>query len=408
MQIFSLFFKTVRNHLPVLAIYTIAFLAISVLMTSSMKTDEESRFQAEKLNISVADEDHSAASEALTEYLSRRHHVTETTADSEQNYDDLFYRYVDYILTIPAGFQTTLVSGTASGSLVTGQALPSSAGAVFVDSQISGFISAVKMRLAAGGSVENAVSTALEDAAALPGVQTLSSDNAGAAEGETLPIWYYFRYLPYVLINLLVLGLGTVLAGVKDAGFQIRLQVSPVKPAAFRMRLYLAGIVYALFIWAVFFAASQALYGGESSGKALLLAGLNTLTFTLVSLSIAVFASSLAGGSRRSRTATLNMFSNTISLAMSFFCGIFVPLEFLGKGVKTLAHFLPAYWYVRLNNALSANDAALTGSMVSFASKCILIQLAFTAGFLIAGAVLEKKKSPGGYHRSSERGCHSR
>ena len=44
---------------------------------------------------------------------------------------------------------------------------------------------------------------------------------------------------------------------------------------------------------------------------------------------------------------------------MSFLCGVFVPLDIMGKGVKTVAHFLPVYWYEISNNLLN-NSAVLT------------------------------------------------
>ena len=394
MQVFSYFLKTVRNHLPVLSIYAVAFLAISIYLTSTLKSGEETMFQAASLTIGVKDEDDSEASLALVKFLEQRHHVTPVSADPEKNYDDLFYRYVDYILTIPKGFEAQLMSSPGSGSLLSGQALPSSSGAVFVDSQISEFLTALKMQLASGGDITAAVGGTQKIFAGLPGVQTLKV--AADASSGTLPIWYFFRYLPYVLINLMVLGLGTVLAGVKEEGFMTRLHVSPLRPGAFRLRMISAGVLYALLVWGIFFAASQILYPGQISGRAFFCSAANTLAFTLVSLSIAVFASSLARGSRRSRTAVINMFSNTFSLAMSFFCGVFVPLEYLGDGVKKVAHFLPAYWYVRLNSALEeGSSAALSGGIMSFVFRCIFLQLVFAALFLILAVFTDRRQAAG-------------
>ena len=90
------------------------------------------------------------------------------------------------------------------------------------------------------------------------------------------------------------------------------------------------------------------------------------------------------------------MFSNTFSLAMSFFCGVFVPLEYLGDGVKKVAHFLPAYWYVRLNSALEeGSSAALSGGIMSFVFRCIFLQLVFAALFLILAVFTDRRQAAG-------------
>lgn len=371
----------------VLSIYVVAFLVISVYLTASLRSSEEDMFRSTALNVGVIDQDRSDASRALTGFLAARHKVIPMEADPEKNNDDLFYRYADYILTIPEGFEEKLAAA-GGDRLLYGQALPSSSASVFLDSQIDEYLRAVTLRLSLGKDLNTAMKSASEAINDLPKVKTLKEKETGK-EATTQPVWYYFRYLPYILINVLVLGVGAVLTALHDDDFERRVRISSIRMNVFRRHIVEASIVYALIVWAIFFAFSQITYPGEISGRPLLLSALNTGIFTLVSLSVAVFASAIARGPKRSRTNILNMISNTLSLAMSFFCGIFIPLEFLGKGVKTVAHFLPAFWYIELNTALSG----AAPPPPTFAAKCILLQLAFAALFFALASLLSRRKT---------------
>lgn len=413
MRVFKLFFITVRNNLPVLAIYLVAFLAISVVQTNSLSSGESDMFQATSLNVGIIDKDRSDASRALTDFLSGRHNVRDVADDPEKNYDDLFYRYEDYILTIPEGFEEELAK-QAGKAILGGQALPSSSASIFINTQIDEYLGAVTLRLSLGKDMKAALKGAADALAGLPRVKTLDMSRSGASpetesSGQTEdgrasdaevvssddPVWYYFRYLPYILINLLILGIGAVLTALKDEEFERRVRISSMNMKVYRRQIVLACSVYGALVWAIFFAFGQLLYPGQMSGGQLLFSALNSLVFTFVSLSIAVLASSLTRGSKRAKASILNMVSNTVSLAMSFFCGIFIPLQYLGKGVKTVAHFLPAFWYIELNQAISSKtaDFAKSGLSASFVSKCLLLQLLFSGVFLLIAGIIERRRS---------------
>ena len=41
---------------------------------------------------------------------------------------------------------------------------------------------------------------------------------------------------------------------------------------------------------------------------------------------------------------------------MSFLCGIFVPQNLLSDGVLAVGKFLPAYWYIVINDMLALSE----------------------------------------------------
>ena len=75
---------------------------------------------------------------------------------------------------------------------------------------------------------------------------------------------------------------------------------------------------------------------------------------------------------------------------MSFLCGVFVPLDIMGKGVKTVAHFLPVYWYEISNNLLN-NSAVLTQAQRQLLYRSYGIQLLFAAAIFCIALVVSKR-----------------
>ena len=86
----------------------------------------------------------------------------------------------------------------------------------------------------------------------------------------------------------------------------------------------------------------------------------------------------------------LNMVANVIGLGMSFLCGIFVPQWYLGDAVISASRFLPAYWYVRINNMLSGfSDEAL--SMDTY-RMCIGVEVLFLAAIFAVYLAINRQR----------------
>ena len=81
-----------------------------------------------------------------------------------------------------------------------------------------------------------------------------------------------------------------------------------------------------------------------------------------------------------------------LTLGMSFLCGVFVSLEILGKGVRTVAHFLPVYWY-EVNNNLIAGNRTLSSSQMTELCQGLIIQLLFAAALLGTALVFRRNQA---------------
>ena len=102
MQVFKAFLKVLRKRLPIAMIWIVVFLVISIVV-SNTQTDEKT-FSNTQLDVCVWDEDQTAASMALKDWIGSKHHLISVQQDPDQMLDALYYEQADYILTIQKGY----------------------------------------------------------------------------------------------------------------------------------------------------------------------------------------------------------------------------------------------------------------------------------------------------------------
>ena len=124
------------------------------------------------------------------------------------------------------------------------------------------------------------------------------------------------------------------------------------------------------------------LNGGMFTGRAWY-AVLNSFIFTAVIGAIALLICEFSPSDM-----VVKLLNQVIGLGMCFTSGVFIPQSLLSDKVITAARFLPAFWYVKVNNMLSGADA-YDGKDVA---QCMLIEVGFAVTFLLAALVVHRFK----------------
>ncbi len=73
---------------------------------------------------------------------------------------------------------------------------------------------------------------------------------------------------------------------------------------------------------------------------------INSLVLTICATTIAFLIGNLV-----SNKGTINGIVNVVALGSSFLCGAFVPMEWLPDSVLKIAHTLPTFYNIRINEA---------------------------------------------------------
>ena len=378
MQVFKTFFKVLKKKKTALIVYSVIFLVISFALASS--SDTKDNFKESKLNIMVIDEDGSAASKALTEVIGKKHEIKEKTDSVDEMAEKLYWDTVDYVLVIKSGYENNLTSGS-SDALFGEYHVRENYSTAYMTTVLGQYVKTARAYLAAGKTIDEALSATAD---------TLSKDTETAYRteeddsSEDYPKTFssYFRYMPYILLAVLMSVLGAVLTSMNRKDVRYRTECSGTRPRGITMQIFGASAVMVIGVWLFYMIAGMILYGGIYRGI-VWLAVLNSLVFTVVSAAIAVFISSLGLEENIFTAITI-----VVSLGMSFLCGIFVPLSVLGDSVAAAGRFLPGYWYTLANNMLCGDDP-FDGAKYA---GCLGIQLGFAAALILLTLVVRRSK----------------
>lgn len=378
MQVFKVFFKVLKKKLGIALIFIAVFMPISVNMTKSESAD--TRFEESSMNLVIFDEDNTPESQALTEYLGRNNKIKTMEKDDDKLMDALFYWSVDYCFTINKGYAENLAKGETD-KLFTAKVLGKE---TYVDalmgSKLNGYVSAVDTYMAAGCTLDEAIEKTGEVLSRETEVRVIRPDNGEADYPRNFSD--YYRFMPYILISVILSALAPVLLAMNRTEIRCRTNCSCVNTVSYTMQILAASCIFVVGIWLIFTIAGMVMYGGIYTGKAWI-AVVNSLIFSLVSAGVAVFVSTLTNSEN-----VITLITTILGLGMSFLCGIFVLQSLLSKTVLAAARFLPAYWYIRINDMLSGRTLYNSSDI----TKCLLIELAFAAVFGILAMLITKLK----------------
>lgn len=391
MQVFKTYFRIAKKQLHGALIYIVIFAAIMFMMSSFSSEEASTRFQSSSLYITVIDEDQTEASEALISYLESIHNIVELPDDTQETlFDSLYYGKISYVLTIPSGYSGRL-SDLNTEELITGSKLNNSARGYFIDQQISEYLNNVTLYLSGGYTLTEALTKTAAAFEGEPEVDLIDFDTKTETAVNSMMV-YFFQFFPYIFLSVLILGMCPILIVFHQKELRCRIQCSSLSQRSKNLQLTMGCIVYTFLLWLLFMLAALVFYGPSDllSHQGLLLIG-NSAAFLPVGVAITLLLGTLISSNNKNNTTNvLNMVANVIGLGMSFLCGIFVPQYLLGDAVLAIAHFLPAYWYVRNSNMIGG----FSGEAMSYSTYWtgIGIQLLFFAALFAIYLVAARQK----------------
>lgn len=362
--------------------YLAIFSGITLMFQKMNQQDPIGNYQAESVRIAVVDEDGGSMACGLKEYLGQFHEVSLAEHDKAKLQEDLFYRDVEYIVWIPERFFETCI---AEGEALAVTKVPGSYTAFYVDQQINSFLNDARTCYAAGFTQE-------ETARSLERLEPVRVEllDTGSVSGRTSNYRFYFQYIPYLFLSILCYVMGNVLVAFRRGDLPKRMRACAVSARRQNLEGLLAAATLGLGLWAVSTTGAFARYWqilSECGGAGYFL--MNTLLMMAVALTISYLVGILVHG--KNAVNTLNGVVNVIALGMCFLCGVFVPLEWMNKGVKTVAQFLPVYWYEEVNGRL-VEFGNVTGEAKQAVLQGLGMQLAFVVALVCVTMAVSKRK----------------
>jgi ABC-2 type transport system permease protein len=355
------------------------------MISSSIKV-ENTQFETSKVNTMVVNKDgDNEFIDGFLNYLGQYANFVEAKDSDEANKDALFYREVDYVLTIPEGFTESFTTGGKAELMK--EAVPDSIGAMSVDTAINNYLNMAKVYLDYSQGITYAdlnkfVADNLQEQTKVT-INVKERDSVTFSNGFNMN---YYNYLGYILISSFITGVSLVMFSFHGLDIRRRHTASPLSSRNMNLQLILANLIYVFSFLLVFMIAGFILNRDRMVNQNTIMTWLNAIVFTITALSI----SYLVGIVVKSRKA-VNAIATALSLSLAFLSGIFVPQQYLGKAVLKAASFTPTFWYVKANNAIQG-ITSMRWSEISGIMGYMAIQLGFAAAIFSIALVVSKRK----------------
>ncbi|MBU3191815.1 ABC transporter permease [Clostridium bowmanii] len=383
MQVFKVYFKIIKANMGQMFIYLIVFLSISLLYSLSSTTKTEESFSQTKADVAFInlDEDTSLLT-GFKKYLSKNANFIDIENKPEKLQDALFFRDVDYIVTVPKGFTKDFLLGEPIELQKT--VVPNSTTRMYVDMAINKYFNTARVYVnnTPAITVENLVKEVSKGASLETSVQLKSfgvkKQNNGFAVAS-------FNYLAYALFSVLILGVSSISMVFNNKNLNRRNLCSPLKNRSYNLQLIMGNLVFALATYGVMAGFGFILNRDHMMSYNGLLLCINALVFTVAALSI----SYLVGLLIKNRNAQ-SAIANVLALGFSFISGVFVPQEFLSDKAIAIASFTPTYWYVKANNIIGTLSNFSFDNLLPIFTY-MLIELGFAIAIFSVALVVSKQ-----------------
>lgn len=378
MTVYRGFLAITRRNIHMMILYLIIFLSIAVSVQKAAGGNK-SEFEQVSLNIAVIDQDGGELARGLADYLSQYHTLVDLPDDPSIIQDRIFYREVYYVVTIPEDFEKRCLHGDEMLPITK---VPGSSSGFYVDQQINTFMNDVRIMESSGFPLSDAVDSVIMHSASKAEVTLIDKNGFG---GDQPLHAFMFQYMSYILLSILCYSMSYIMIAFRNQDVKRRMLCSAVPARSQNLQIVLGYATVGLFVYGICTLIPFLMYGKTFiNDPNLFYYLLNSFLMTLVALSLSFLIGTLVNSED-----VVSAVVNVVSLGMSFLCGVFVDLEILGKGVRTFAKFLPAYWYEIANNLLANNSSPSPAQQISLYT-CYGLQLLFAAAILGVALVISR------------------
>lgn len=373
MQVYKAYFKIIKKNIGQLSIYLIIFLLFAIIFGKVSTSPKDTDFESTKVNISIINKDeNSKLISGLTDYLKENANIVDVGTSKEDLQDALFFREAEYIITIPKGFTKEILKGNKDINIEK-TVIPNSTSEIYMDNLINRYLNTVKMYTSTIDNISQAklVSNVNKDLSHTTDVKIKTYDNDYSNNASCAN---YYNFFAYSMFAVLILGISLVMISFNNKDLKRRNLASSLSMKNMNIQIVFANITYAVVVWFVMIIASFIMFKNYMFTINGLLSLLNSFVFTLAALSISILISNLVT-SRNALSAVVNV----IALGSCFISGVFVPQQYLGDTVLSIAKFNPTYWYVKAND-----DIAILVNYSNENMRPIFMSMIIVLGFALA------------------------
>ena len=382
MSVFNAILKSTKACIVSIIVYFSVFVLFGNISAKATASTKDTMFEDSVVTVAITDNDNSALSRGLVDYLKETENVVDpqTTSIKEMN-DNVRFLIYDYALIIPEDYSERARAGETE-DLLEYVAPGATAPQFLLTEKIRTYMQDVMVYLNSGYSEDESIALTKENMIKLSDTKASIMDNAD--ENHRSFYTGMFTFNGYTLMMILCISISSVLSFTKDADVKNRISVSGMH---FKTRNI--AIIAAVFCIGIVITAAVTVVVGlmglsDTNGKFIFYC-IDVIALMLVGLGLAYMISAITTNEN-----IINMVTNMFVLSMSFFCGVFIDIQFLSPAIVKFAHFLPLYWYTAAIRLI--NDTPVDKILGKTFYEYLLIEILFAGIFFAAGLIISKKK----------------
>lgn len=378
MIIFNAFLKVLKKNIFTVILYTVILVVFTVF---SMKTDSTGvQFTGTMPEIYVENNDtDSVVTDNLMSYLKEKTNIKDISGGEEAISDALFYKEISLVIKIPSGYGNDILAGKDPQLSVRKDGTYNSELSVM---QLSKYLRVQKACLKITkdpDSLVREINNSLSKSAEIELATVIDTNMAAKTAG-------FFDFAAYSITACIVFIICLVLTSFNEINVRKRTIVSSLPITAYNAMLMLSSCIYMFIVFVFFGGISLLIVGSYMLSLRGLMYLINTLAFSVATLSMAYLLSSVF----RSRDAVTGVV-NVVALGSSFLCGAFVPASMLPSWVLGIAHILPAYWFINSNDRLSEIEQFDLSSLQPIFINMIVL-IGFAGLFFVLSVLVSRRK----------------
>lgn len=380
MTVFKGYMMVTKKTIGVLLLYFVIFLAVSLLTSQG---EDVTSFTNKKLEIVVSDSDNSELSDALIQYLKKIHDVDVQKDNPSDMQEEIYYGKFALVIRIGRGFEENITSGeknirmTQASGTYSGEYSGS-----YVEEQINSYLEDVLTYHSMGYSLKESTERVANRKQAKVVLKDLSGQNKKDTSYER-----FYQLYPYLFMGALVTMLAMVIFIFREKNVKKRMLASSYTLSRQNAEMIAGSGIVALAVYVLTNIVGIGCYGKDlyttPNFPYLLING-------FANMLVCLGAGFIVGMFVKKRSTIVAVIT-PLSLGLSFISGVFVPIQYLGSGVKKAASILPIYWY-EYTHGIIMEHSVLEGKQLIEFWKGIGIQFLFFVAFIGIALVISKCK----------------
>ena len=357
MIVFKTFLKILNKNKWLVIMYTALLIGMSYLSMSGLES-------------------------SLTfEYMKENSEFVEVS-NYENGLDDaIFYRQVEYYISIPENYFEDLKNGKDVSIEIKSPGMFNSMVAERLSNRYLRLIKTNSGRVQNDDELINIVRLNLKD------VVEVSMDSEVDSMGM-LKLSSYFNFANYSILASFVFVISMILDSFNSKMIHNRITISSMPYKEHNRYLLLSSLFLAAFLFVVIILGAIPSVGNSLFTLNGLIIIINMFLFMMCGMALAILIGNLVKGKE-----AISGIANVVSLGSSFLCGSFVAQSYLPQSVLTIAHIFPSYYYIRANDLIGNIEKFNFDSMAPVLVNFSIIFGFFVLFIVLNNIVLKKKRT---------------